>query len=245
MNLLTDPIISVSCTQRLSLPALFAEMTRGNVQYFFALRPHQRPAWHMFLVQLAALALWNAKQTELSDDAATWKVLLRGLTMDFPDDEPWRLVVEDRAKPAFLQPPAPDNLTWSSVPTPDALDLLITSKNHDLKQSVARDAAVEDWLFALISLQTSAGFDGRNNYGIARMNGGSSSRPLLGLAPAHGKNYRLDASAWWTRDVQRLLAERQAGHGLDFGCDSGPALLWCLDWPEGQQLDLRDRKSVV
>ena len=240
MNLLTEPIISISNTERLSLSALLAAMTRGEVARFPALRPHQRPAWHMFLVQLAALALWDAKRADLPEESDTWMALLRGLTRNYPEDEPWRMVVDDRAKPAFLQPPASDNLKWSPVPTPDALDLLITSRNHDLKQSVARDAEIEDWLFAIVSLQTSAGYDGRDTYGIARMNGGSSSRPMLGLAPARGKDYRLDPSAWWMRDVHRLLAERKAGRGLDLGCDGGPVLLWCLDWPEGQQLDLRD-----
>lgn len=240
MNLLADPVISVSNAERLSLPELLAAMTREEVAQFPALRPHQRPTWHMFLVQLAALALWSAKRTDLPKDSTAWAELLRGLTRDYSDDEPWCMVVDDRAKPAFLQPPAPDGLRWTPVSTPDALDLLITAKNHDLKQSIAHNAAVEDWLFAIVSLQTSAGFDGQKNYGIARMNGGSSSRPLLGLAPTRNKDYRLDPSVWWTRDVQRLLAERQAGHGLGVGHDGGPALLWCLDWPEGQQLDLRE-----
>lgn len=240
MNLLTDPILSISGSERLSLPALLAAMAQGKVTQFPALRPHQRGAWHMFCVQLAALALWKAKRTDLPEDVASWAALLRGLTWHHPTDEPWRMVVEDQAKPAFLQPPAPDKLKWSPVATPDALDLLITARNHDLKQSVAREVEAEDWLFALVSLQTSEGYGGRGKYGIARMNGGSSSRPMLGLAPVQGKDYTLNPSAWWARDVRRLLAERQAGNGLEFGCEGGPSLLWCLDWPESQQLDLRE-----
>ena len=239
MNLLTEPVISVSSTERLSLPALLAAMARGKVTQFSALRPHQRPSWHMFLVQLATLALWAAQRADLPDKSIAWTQLLRALTPDHADDAPWRMVVENRAKPAFLQPPAPENLKWSPVATPDALDLLITARNHDIKQSVARDATIEDWLFALVSLQTSAGYDGKGNYGIARMNGGSSSRPMLGLAPAQDSNFPLNPSAWWARDVQRILERRQAGHGREFGCIGGSALLWCLDWPEGEQLDLR------
>ena len=121
--------------------------------------------------------------------------------------------------------------------TPDALDLLITSRNHDLKQTVASRASPEDWVFALVSLQTSEGYGGRGNYGIARMNGGSSSRPMLGLAPANDGDTSIDPSRWWVRDVRRLLATaRERGVGVM----GGPALLWCLDWPEGRQLDLRD-----
>jgi len=71
------------------------------------------------------------------------------------------------------------------VSTPDALDLLITSRNHDLKQAVARQAEAEDWILALVSLQTCEGFGGAKNYGIVRMNGGSSSRSLLALPRSH------------------------------------------------------------
>ena len=239
MNLLTNNLISTSTTERLSLPGLLAAMVRGEVTGFPALRPHQRPAWHMFLVQLAALALWSAKREDLPGDATEWTDLLRALTPNHTDDCPWRMVVEDDAQPAFLQPPAPAGLKWSPVPTPDALDLLITARNHDIKQSVARHVELEDWLFALVSLQTSAGYDGAGNYGIARMNGGSSSRPMMGLVPAHDENYRINSSKWWRRDVERLLHERRAGNGSEFGSEGGPALLWCPDWPEGSQLDLR------
>ena len=240
MNVLTEPIISISSRERLSLPALLAAMAQGKVTQFPALRPHQRAAWHMFRVQLAALALWTAKRSDLPEDFVVWATLLRGLTPAHAADEPWRMVVKDRAKPAFLQPPTPDNLKWWPVATPDALDLLITARNHDLKQSVAREVEFEDWLFALVSLQTSEGYGGAGNHGIARMNGGSSSRPMLGLAPARDKNYTLNPSAWWARDVRRLLAERRAGNGLELGCEGGPELLWCLDWSEGEQLDLRE-----
>ena len=239
MNLLTNRIISVSTVHRLSLPGLLAAMARSEVTGFTALRPHQRPAWHMFLVQLGALALWGAKRQDLPSDATEWTDLLRGLTPNQQDDSPWRMVVDDDTRPAFLQPPVPAGLKWSPVPTPDALDLLITARNHDLKQNVARDVEAEDWLFALVSLQTCAGIDGRKTYGIARMNGGYSSRVMLGLVPMLDRTDRLNPSKWWRRDVERLLFERRAGNGSDFGHDGGPALLWCLDWPERSQLDLR------
>ena len=237
MNLLTSPILTVAGGTKMSLPALFAAMSRGEVRGFPALRPHQRPAWHMFLVQLGALALWTAGRDTLLAEPADWASILRGLTPEHADDAPWRLVVEERAKPAFLQPPDPGGLTWSTLTTPDALDLLITSRNHDLKQTVAEQASPEDWVFALVSLQTSEGFGGRWNYGIARMNGGSSSRPMLGLAPANEGDTSVDPSRWWVRDVRRLLATTREG---GIGVVGGPALLWCLDWPEGRQLDPRD-----
>lgn len=237
MNLLTEPLIQTDQGMQ-SLPGLLAAMARGEVASFPALRPHQRPAWHMFLVQLATLALSDAGAVTLPEDEESWCAALRGLTADFPDDAPWYLVVEDRSKPAFLQPPDPGGLKWNKVPlpeeckvaTPDALDMLITSRNHDLKREIAHEAAPQDWIFALVSLQTMEGFGGAGNYGVARMNGGSSSRAMVALAPATGSGRVIDPSAWWQRDVKHLLSRRD---GL-----SGQALLWCRPWPEGQQLDL-------
>ncbi|ODN66293.1 hypothetical protein A6302_04450 [Methylobrevis pamukkalensis] len=205
-------------------------MTRSEVTTFPALRPHQRPAWHMFLVQLAVLSLDAAGLRELPESEAGWREILRGLTADFPEDEPWHLIVADRKRPAFLQPPDPGGLKWSKVATADALDMVITSRNHDLKREIAREAAPQDWLFALVSLQTMEGYSGRSNYGIARMNGGSSSRVLIGLAPASPGRSDVDPSLWWQRDVGRLLETRS---GL-----AGKALLWLEPWPEGEALDL-------
>ena len=232
-------MFSVTGGRKLSLAELFATMTRGEVKGFLGLRPHQRPAWHMFLVQLAALALWKSGRDELPVSPEQWARALRLLTANHGEDTPWTLVVADRRKPAFLQPPVPDEpLKWSSVRTPDALDMLITSRNHDLKQEVAKSASAEDWIFALVSLQTAEGYGGAGNQGIARMNGGYSSRPMLGLAPAQAGDTSIDLSAWWARDVRRLLAARKSGRAKPAGTVGGPALLWCLDWPERQELGL-------
>ncbi|MHC0053655.1 hypothetical protein [Actibacterium sp. D379-3] len=228
-DLLHDPLIQGDHGWH-SLPGLLAAMARGAVGSFPALRPHQRPAWHMFLVQLAVLALDNAGRKDLPLDEDSWRAALRGLTAAFPDDEPWHLLVADHSQPAFLQPPDPGGLKWSDVATPDALDMLITSRNHDVKREIGRHAAPQDWILALVSLQTMEGFGGAGNYGIARMNGGSSSRVLLGLAPALAGSARVDPSAWWARDVTLLLGRRQ---GL-----SGKTLLWLDPWPEGRSLDL-------
>lgn len=213
-----------------SLPGLLAAMAQGAVQGFPALRPHQRPAWHMFLVQLSVLALDAAGHRALPTDEETWRAALRALTPGFPEDEPWHLIGADRTRPAFLQPADPGGLNWSKVATPDALDMLITSRNHDVKREIARQAAPQDWIFALVSLQTMEGFGGAGNYGVARMNGGSSSRVLLSLAPASGTAARVDPSAWWARDVACLLDARS---GI-----ASKALIWQEPWPEGRSLDL-------
>ena len=234
MNVLRNSIFTLSGGRRTSLPGIFAAMSCGNANLLFpALRPHQRPAWHMFLVQLATLALWREPVQHLPTDEEIWRTVLRQLTSEFPDDSPWELVVDDLRRPAFLQPPVPEGLEWTGVETADALDMLITARNHDLKSAIARKASIDDWVYALISLQTCEGYNGKWNHGIARMNGGSSSRPMLGLAPANEGDLSIDFSARWNRDVKRLIAERQRESASE---TSKPSLLWCLDWPENHQL---------
>ena len=155
------------------------------------------------------------------------------MTSDFKDDAPWHLVPSDPTQPGFLQPADPGGLKWTPVETPDALDMLITSRNHDIKQQVARDSAPEDWMFALVSLQTMEGYNGSGNYGIAKMNGGSSSRAMLGLAPAVLTRQGVDVSAWWASDVRRLLQRRQNGDDMASPCTLGAkALLWVEPWLE-------------
>ena len=236
MNLLSDPIITLDGGGKVSLPAVFAMLAQGEVRGFSALRPFQRPAWHMFLVQLGALAMWGNGTTEPPTDAPEWATLLRALTPDHDDDAPWQLVVPNTSRPAFLQPPVPAGLKWSLVPTPDALDMLITARNHDVKKAVATDAAPEDWVFALVSLQTMEGYGGSGKYGIARMNGGSSSRTILALVPTTSDtNNTIDPSAWWRRDVLVLLKHRLAGND-EVGRNRRIGLLWCECWSDGPPL---------
>ena len=234
MNVLRDSIFSLSSGGQTSLPGVFAAMTSGQANLLFpVLRPHQRPSWHMFLVQLATLALWREPLQDLPTEEKYWRTALRQLTADDPDDSPWQLVVDDWSRSAFLQPPAPQGLKWAEVETPDALDMLITARNHDIKSAIAREAATEDWVYALVSLQTCEGYNGQGNHGIARMNGGSSSRPMFGLAPATEGDLSIDLSAWWSRDVKQLIAARRRENAPDV---PKPALLWCEKWPENHQL---------
>ncbi|SFE91651.1 CRISPR-associated protein Cse1 [Roseivivax sediminis] len=227
-NLLRDPLIETDAGWH-SLPTLLSAMRRGKVTRFPALRPHQRPAWHMFLVQLGVLALAKGGLRTIPEEEEAWRDALCGLTTAFEDEAPWHLVPESPDLPAFLQAADPGGLNWSDVATPDALDMLITSRNHDLKREIARSAAPQDWIFALVSLQTMEGFGGAGNYGIARMNGGSSSRALFARAPAANGGSVVDPCAWWRRDVAHLLAARD---GV-----SGKALLWCEPWAESAMLD--------
>lgn len=231
LNILTEPLIRITMadgTRPASLPEVYAALMADDVEAFPALRPHQRHAWHAFLVQLGAMAMHRAGRTEPPQDAPTWAELIRGLTQKFPDDEPWQLVVDDITKPAFMQPPASspgvEKDYKSAVATPDELDMLVTSKNHDLKASVGTMAGTDDWIFALITLQTTEGYGGARNYGISRMPSGYGNRSAFSITPSTelGKHVQ--------RDMIALLRNRRTildGYPL---LEGGVGLVWIVPW---------------
>lgn len=241
LNLLTDAMLTVECVagkaRQLTLPHLYEMMARDEVVAFPRLRAHQSPAWHALLVQLGVVACERAGLIEPPIDAEQWCRILRGLTPDWPEDQPWRLVMDDDALPAFLQPPQPKGSAplKNRIDHPDRLDLLVTSKNHDLKQALAQGAIAEDWLFTLVSLQTQEGFLGNGNYGCARMNGGFANRSYLMLAPAG-----LGFGGRVFRDLRRLLQDAAGFYATaDFlGGRKGYALLWLLPWDGTSSLAL-------
>ena len=243
MNLLTERLIRTRMTdgevEIKSLPGVYAAMAQDHITAFPALRPHQRHAWHAFLAQLATIAMHRANTSVPPQTSEEWQTLLRGLTPDYTDDEPWCLIVEDPTRPAFMQCPSLNGLDdyRGRVTTPDDLDVLVTSKNHDVKRAIALGGAPEDWIFALIDLQTMAGFLGSGNYGIARMNGGFSARPCLGLAPAKGL-----VGAHLFHDIQRMIAGRDKlleDYSNYYAPTDGLALLWTDPWSGIEQADLR------
>ena len=243
MNLLTDRLIRTRLTdgeiEIQSLPEVYAAMSLDRVAAFPALRPHQRHAWHAFLAQLATISMHRADTSVPPQTSAEWQALLRGLTPEYANDEPWCLIVEDPTQPAFMQCPSPNGLNdyRGRVTTPDDLDVLVTSKNHDVKRAIALSGAPEDWIFALIDLQTMAGFLGSGNYGIARMNGGFSARPCLGLVPSKGL-----VGAHLFHDVQRMIEGRDKlleDYSNYYAPTGGLALLWIEPWNGTEQADLR------
>ena len=231
-SLLTEPIIryrraSDGETVKASLPELFVALAADEVRDYPALRPHQRHPWHAFLVQLAAIALHKAERTAVFETAQEWRDALLALTPDDPDGAAWCLV-SPPDRPAVLQAVVVGEgiSGWKSEAyAADEIDMLVTSKNHDIKGSRARQAQPEDWLFALLSLQTQEGFLGAGNYGISRMNGGFASKPGVGVAAVGLPGAR------WVRDIAALLARRDRTvetHG--FQDDGGLALVWLAPW---------------
>ncbi len=237
-NLLTDKILTIvragDSAHAVSLPDALALLSGDNPIEFAALQPHQFHAWHAFLVQLAAIALHSAGGDTLLSAAADWRSRLREIA---GGDDPWCLVTDDLDRPAFMQPPVPErNLKgWSEpVSFPDELDVLVTAKNHDLKSNRMTAPRPEHWAYSMVTLQTSGGFDGRMNYGVARMNGGYGNRPSIAAARDPGWSTR------FIRDVGILLSCRakliEEGH-YGYSADGGHLLLWTLPWdgsPESQ-----------
>lgn len=233
-DLLTDPLVTVTldgALRRGTLPDVLAWLSGEHELRFAALQRHQHHPWHAFTVQLAAIALSRGARGDLPTSPADWTQLLLALTGGA--HEPWCLVVDDLTKPALLQPPVPEGTLdplKTHLATPDALDILLTTRNFDLKSQRMVHSSPEHWLFALVTKQTFEGYSGKMNYGIHRMNGGQANRPCVAVAPS---------TSWaprFRRDIQVWLDNRDQlidGYGYS---PRGPALLWLLPWDGNESL---------
>jgi CRISPR system Cascade subunit CasA len=231
-SLLDEPLITHrrvgdGAAQRSTLPGLFVALVADTVRDFPALRPHQRHPWHAFLVQLAAIALHAAGRGEPWGTEAEWRAALLALTPQDPDGAAWCLVTP-ASRPAFLQAPEPTGTVsnWrTQLYAADELDMLVTSKNHDVKSMRAHSAGLQDWLFALLSLQTQEGYGGKFQYGISRMAGAFGSRAAIGAVPPGNLGAR------WRRDVERLLLARsEVCDKYALRLQNGKTLLWITPW---------------
>jgi len=233
INLLTDETITLATergSRRTDLPGLLQTLGEDAVTALPRVLRHQEDALHVFLCYLAGAVLARTAHSDPTAGEAFWREGIRRLTEEggWGDDSAWCLLVDDPSKPAFMQPPLSAAAAARLKPkagTPDELDLLPTAKNHDVKSSRAAKAQAEDWIYALVSLQTMSGFFGQGNYGIARMNGGFASRPIVGL------EYGLGIGRRWLRDTRRLLEVRQdLLRGLWGYRPDGVVMTWLREW---------------
>jgi CRISPR system Cascade subunit CasA len=209
-----------------TLPGLLARLGGDDVVSFPVLQPHQSHAWFAFLVQLAGIALHRAREKDPALTEKEWAERLLALTDGAP--EPWSLVVPALERPAFLQPSVPERTLdgfKNRIQHPDALDVLVTAKLHDVKGARIAEPEPEHWIFALVSLQTMQGFSGRDNYGIVRMNGGFGNRPCVAYAPSlsWGPRFRRDVAILLAQRPDLIVAYRYADRG-------GVALQWLEPW---------------
>lgn len=236
-NLITEPLLSWRDASRRrhkgTLPAILAALGDGAAGDFPRARAHQLDPWSMFLTQLAAIALHRSDRSDPRLSEEDWRSLLLGLTDGA--QEPWCLVVEDLSKPAFLQPPVPegDIGDWKCHEHPDDLDVLVTSKSHDVKTSLISGDDVEAWALALVTLQTMQGYPGRGYNRISRMKGGYGSRPRIGLASDHSLSVR------FLRDIDVLLGSWDALLHRGFR-ENGCALAWLPPWDGTSSLAMPD-----
>ncbi len=226
---------AVAC---LSLPEVLARLSAGEDLTFTALRPHQRPAWHAFLVQLAYLALEGEEDLNPPRSSVAWADKLRALTPTHPDDGPWHLLNADWQQPAFLQPPCSAARAADFKRSADAaqdIDVLVTARHHDEKTGKLplRSDALDALVYALVLLQGWSAFLGAGNYNTMRMNGGFSSRPQFRLAYARGTGPEFLRDLTVLLGAQGELADLFALQHPHANLAELHGLLWLPPWDEG------------
>jgi CRISPR system Cascade subunit CasA len=240
-DLLHDSMIGIRTAagdRHLSLPELLAALSSGTVEGYTGLRAHQADPWHVFLVQLAASIQARRPTDELPTEPAYWREGL--LELAEGKASAWHLLVEDVTQPAFFQHPwaswdqeAADygfktvrgqTVYEAKATTPDELDVLVTSKNHDVKMARVMPGQTEAWIYALLLLQTTSGFLGQGNYGIVRMNGGFASRSIVSWTASRQPSERFRCEV---RAVHALRAATIATHGY---AQRGVVLTWLTPW---------------
>ncbi len=235
IDLLARPFFTVRTEDAslvVSLAELLTRVGAGLPTELAYLMPHQQHAMHAFVVQLMAIVIARSGDTRLERDEREWRDALRALA---GGAEAFQWVVRDLDKPAFLQPPVPERSLekFKDIESPDELDLLVLAKNHDVKAGRIRHPRIEHWVFALLSLQTQQGFSGRDNYGIARMNGGFGNRPGLGMAPGLAWPARV------RRDVHVALEARSQLLSENYSYrEDGLAFVWLAPWNGSESLAL-------
>ena len=241
-NLLVDRIIRTNGTdgrrEKVSLPGLMTALEQDRVDSLPALRPHQGHSLHSFLVQLAVMAMENGGRDSPPESEEEWRELLRQLTPQHQDDEPWRLTTGDMMMPAFMQPPcrnpeSQEDFGKLVATTPGELDILVKSKNHEVKQHEVQNAQPDDWMMALISVQTMDCASGNGRKGASRIRDGSSSRPAMSITPKEG-----GMGARVMRDILALTQHlpRLRENYPRYPQQGGVGILWVEPW-DGKEED--------
>lgn len=186
MHSLLNPIFTVDGVQQ-SLPDIFHRLSSTEgvepIESFDYLRRHQKRAWHLFLVQTAAMIGPCASAEEWEDALAVY------------GREMWELETE-LGQPAFMQPPVDSIKGWEIVPTPDEAGVLSTAAGHTVKDETITEPRPEHWIYALVTTQTTANRKGRGNCRVIRMNSAYNDRPYVSLVPAleWGPRFRADVA---------------------------------------------------
>lgn len=217
MHSLLEPIFTVDGELQ-SLPQILYRLSAGDapdvepITSFDYLRRHQKRAWHLFLVQTAAMIGPCASAEEWKDAL----IANGGRAM-------WELETP-LGQPAFMQPPVDSIDGWHEVPTPDEADVLSTTAGHTVKDEAITQPRPEHWIFAIITTQTTgwyAGGGGAWQAGV-RMNKGYADRPYVSLVSG------LD---WTSRFRSDVAIAREAPSRGDI------RFLWSLPYDEPVTLE--------
>jgi len=242
-NLLDVPVFTATTTGeqkvKLTLPQLFSAYEKDAIERLDYLRPDHEDAFHVFMACLGEMVLHNAEMAS-GEGEDFWKTGLLALTQQ--QTAPWTLFVEDLGQAAFMQPPltgfAAERLTRVEAAErigAEALENIISSKNHDIKTDSVQAIELEDWAYALIAFQTRAPYLGSGKYSISRMNGGWGARVICAL------RYDQTPGQRWQQDVARLQALRPGlTQAPAFYTNKGIGLVWVLPWDGEQSLSLTE-----
>jgi len=244
-NLLYDPIFRIetaNASECLSLPALFVELAQDKVESFLGLQRHQEDAFHVFLCYLAGSVLAHQNQIEADQSEEFWRNGLLQLAQG--QESAWKLLVENPLEPGFMQPSLTDVSIFKrfdfkpnegpKAESPDQLDLLDISRNHDIKYKRSKHPSTEQWIYSLISLQTCTCYYGSGNYGTARING-TTARPTIEIMVSERWGAR------WKVNTSRLLQYRnKLLKKKPYREKHGVVLAWLPPWDLTSSLSLQE-----
>ena len=244
MNILTDPVFRTMHGRKTSMASL-SDILAAHASHervaLPALRAHQQHAWHTFLCHLAVLSLETAGLDTMPTRSDRWTAIIQNLTPDQHWPHCWEMFVPDLTKPAFMQPPIGPFGNAGDYKrvyqTPDSADILPSKANHEIKTDTALLNRPDDWIMALISMQTQIGYDGSKNYGIARMKGGLGNRPCVTLLPAG-----FDESTV-ARDVHAILRAQHDQPERWSADEHKVKLLWTMPW-DGQEEEYVEEQDL-
>ena len=197
-DLLTEKLIRTKTIAggmtRETLPGLMALLMKDQVESLPALRAHQRHALHSMLVQIATAALEDQPPGRIPETEEEWRRLLEILqpVRDGPQTwhQAWHLIGQDLRSCAFMQPPMGQRGKATdftkTLQTPGALDILVYSKNHEIKRNQVQQPELDDWIMALITVQTMDNASGAGRKGISRSMDGTASRTAFSIMPLYG-----------------------------------------------------------
>lgn len=230
MSILTEPIFTTSTdtgVEELTLPGVYERLAQDRVEGFTKLQAHQRQGWHCFLAQLGAIA--TETNGSLPSQEEQWREVLGELA----PEEAWQMKTNDLDKPAFMQPPVPEeSLEDFSEIHVGKYDVPVLSKNHALKGERLHHPRPEHWAFMLVNVQTMESSWGRGKYPTSRVNGGYAARSFFGLTPS------LRLGPWIMRDIKVLfehVGEIEERYGYE---RERHPLLWTLPWDGEEQLEM-------